>query len=90
MYRYWYDEETGEIYYRTLAQGFKKYDLPYFDSATGIDWSFKKVDVSTGKLIDRESPYQKGDLSLDPRRKNIAPSVTATNTAPRNNISAST
>ena len=61
MYRYWYDEHTGEILYRTMTAGSMKYDLPYFDHAEkGWVFSNYRVDLETGKLVEAENPNGQG------------------------------
>lgn len=61
MYRYWYDSQTGEILYRTMAAGSMKYDMPYFDhEKNGWNFSNYRVDLETGKLVETENPNGQG------------------------------
>lgn len=63
--RYWYDPNTGEILRRTLANGHKKFDLPYFDrDEKGWVWSNYKVDIASGEIVPTDNPNGQG---VDPR-----------------------
>jgi len=63
--RYWYDENTGEIIYRTDPKGSITFDMPYFEKETeGFLWNNFKVDLETKELIDLGPPQGTG---VDPR-----------------------
>ena len=63
--RYWYNENTGEIIYRTDPKGSITFDMPYFDrDEQGWPWNNFKVNVETKKLIEVGTPEGTG---VDPR-----------------------